>query len=417
MGKYIQKRRRRWYAVLEIPAALRQKFGGKPRFVQSLQTESETVAERRAAMVVGAWKKEIAEARGQPDENDALYWRALLKKEQDPKRRARILEMIHEAAELVGMETIEEIGMDPTSSPEARKFYAEAVGWTTPTREHVDEWLESQKRLSDRTRVIYKNDVLRFAAEFENLVDVTRPGVRRWVDRLMREDDLSVRSVRRILAPVRSYWKYLARAGAVPEDHDPFAKLDLGRDETDGGWVPLTPEDVVVLMQGARKIGDEELADVIDVARWTGARIEEICSLKVTNLKGDWFAIEDAKTQAGVREVPVHPKLAPTLKRLTGKRAEGPLFHHLKVDKFGQRSRALGMRFSKLKTALGFGERQVFHSIRKTVATQLENAHVPEGVAADILGHEKPTMTYGVYSGGASMKTKRDAILKLKYPD
>jgi hypothetical protein len=58
----------------------------------------------------------------------------------------------------------------------------------------------------------------------------------------------------------------------------------------------------------------------------------------------------------------------------------------------------------------------VFHSIRKTVGTLFEQAEVLEGVAADILGHEKQTMTYGLYSGGSSMKQKRDAMHKLKYP-
>jgi hypothetical protein len=49
------------------------------------------------------------------------------------------------------------------------------------------------------------------------------------------------------------------------------------------------------------------------------------------------------------------------------------------------------------------------------VATQLENARVPEGVAADIVGHEKKTMTYGLYSGGTSAKIKLDAVKKIKY--
>jgi hypothetical protein len=39
----------------------------------------------------------------------------------------------------------------------------------------------------------------------------------------------------------------------------------------------------------------------------------------------------------------------------------------------------------------------------------------PEGVAADILGHDKPTMTYGLYSSGASLAVKREAIEKLQY--
>ncbi|MCH8112248.1 MAG: tyrosine-type recombinase/integrase [Proteobacteria bacterium] len=68
-----------------------------------------------------------------------------------------------------------------------------------------------------------------------------------------------------------------------------------------------------------------------------------------------------------------------------------------------------------MRTDLGFGPELVFHSVRKTVATILENAGVPENVSADILGHEKTTMTYGLYSGGVSLEVKRKALAKLKY--
>ena len=44
MPSYLQKRRRRFYAVLEIPKTLRPHFG-KPRFVRSLETDSRIVAE------------------------------------------------------------------------------------------------------------------------------------------------------------------------------------------------------------------------------------------------------------------------------------------------------------------------------------------------------------------------------------
>ena len=74
-------------------------------------------------------------------------------------------------------------------------------------------------------------------------------------------------------------------------------------------------------------------------------------------------------------------------------------------------------RFGRLKTKLGYDKRFVFHSIRKTVVTILENAGAAEGVVADIVGHKKNTMTYGLYSGGASLETKRAAIEKLSYPE
>lgn len=69
-----------------------------------------------------------------------------------------------------------------------------------------------------------------------------------------------------------------------------------------------------------------------------------------------------------------------------------------------------------MKRALGYGDQFVFHSVRKTVATMLEDAGIGENVAADILGHEKPTMTYGLYSGGTSLDVKAKAIAALRYP-
>ena len=61
---------------------------------------------------------------------------------------------------------------------------------------------------------------------------------------------------------------------------------------------------------------------------------------------------------------------------------------------------------------MGFGPEHVFHSIRKTVATLLEDAQCPQGIAADIIGHDKPTTTYGLYSGGSSIATRRERIEK-----
>jgi integrase len=59
---------------------------------------------------------------------------------------------------------------------------------------------------------------------------------------------------------------------------------------------------------------------------------------------------------------------------------------------------------------------EVFHSIRKTLITLMDNAGVPEGVAANIVGHEKQTMTYGLYSMGSVLEKKREALAKAVYP-
>jgi intergrase/recombinase len=58
----------------------------------------------------------------------------------------------------------------------------------------------------------------------------------------------------------------------------------------------------------------------------------------------------------------------------------------------------------------------VFHSFRKTLITLLEQAGVPENFSCDIVGHEKGTIGYGHYSGGASLDNKKGAIEKVRYP-
>ena len=46
-----------------------------------------------------------------------------------------------------------------------------------------------------------------------------------------------------------------------------------------------------------------------------------------------------------------------------------------------------------------------------------ENAECPEGVAADVVGHLKPTMTYGLYSGITQMDLRAKWMEKaISYP-
>ena len=40
---------------------------------------------------------------------------------------------------------------------------------------------------------------------------------------------------------------------------------------------------------------------------------------------------------------------------------------------------------------------------------------MPENVGADIVSHEKTTMTYGLYFGGVALAVKRKALAKLKF--
>jgi integrase len=394
------------------------RFDNKPRFVRSLETDSRTVAERRVLPIVGAWKKDLAAARNEPVDDDAAYWRRTLRDAKTDEQRQSILEQIDHAAWDIGAINVENIGDNPSSDPEAQRFYARATGQIVKFTEHLDEWL-STSRATAKTKDMQRSDVRRFAATFATVQDVARPEVRRWITGLMNEDGLTPKTVQRILSALRGYWRYLQSISVADEEHEPFAKLDVARqnkrDAPRSSWRPFDPGDVLKLLEAAFQQGDTQLADLIRLGMWTGCRIEELCALKVEKVKKDHFEVEDAKTAAGWRQVPIHRKLGQIIRRLVQDSVDGYVLSGLSENKYADRSNAIGKRFGHLKVQLGFGPQPVFHSIRKTVVTILENAGVPENVVADIIGHEKTTMTYGLYSGGLSLAVKRAALAKLAY--
>lgn len=129
------------------------------------------------------------------------------------------------------------------------------------------------------------------------------------------------------------------------------------------------------------------------------------------------LTITGSKTKAGIREIPIHPELLALVDRLKKDATTEYLLPVNTANQYDNRGDVLGKRFGRLKKSLGFAAgSQVFHSIRKTLITLLENAGVPEGVAADIVGHEKKTLTYGLYSMGTTLEIKRAALAAISYP-
>lgn len=413
----LELRGRIWYATLLVPQDVRSALG-RVRFKQSLGTSNHREASLLAAPHIAHWKALIKQARGSTNAvtTEAMRWRSALSQAPDTD--------IHEAWGLALSDKVEAIE-DSQGFQAAKEFHDIAAGITTPSNQHFDAW-KDQIKLVAKTKDQMVKDVGLLVAEFSSLESINKASVRRWVDKL-QADSKGDSSVRRILSFCRNYWKYLKKYDAVDKDSAPFdgvfeAAPKKKRRTTN---LPYSPADVVKLWQAAteRQRGkakdaapDTQLAELILLGAYTGARIEELCSVVTSLVTAQSFKVEDAKTDSGWREVPIHSAIAPLVERLKESSKDGYLLSGLTFNKYDDRSNAIGKRFGRLKTALGFTTAHTFHSFRSTVATQLENAGVPEGVAADIIGHEKPTMTYGLYSGGADMATKRAAIEKVTYP-
>ena len=405
----IELRHRTYFAYLDVPKDVRSKLGRRV-FRETLQTDSRSVAARRAAPKIAQWKAAIARAREEPDHNDAAYWRNALRRATEDQQRAAILEQIDMVAWDIGAINVENIGDPPSSAPEAQRFYAEAIGARVPTTEYLEEWLSSLQ-VKEKTAEMRRATMTRLAEQFPMLEDITRREVRRWVTELMNE--LKPATVQRMMTDCRTYWAYLDTIDAVPEDSAPFDRLGLKVKRV--SWQPFEPGAVVRLLNAAIARGDTKLADLIRLAMYTGARREELCGLPAVNVRDDRFTVAAAKTPAGEREVPIHPELAQTFARLVDQSTDGFVLAGLKPNKNGDRGDVLGKRFTRLKRDMSFDDRHVFHSIRGTVITLLEREGVPEGTVQDIVGHERSTLTGSTYSGKSTFEMRRAALARLAY--
>jgi integrase len=362
---YLRKEYNTFYAALEVPTALRPKLGR--RFYQSLGTDSEKEAKVLAMALVADWKQQIDELRFGKRRRTylekALDFQA---KGQEAKTKEEREHVIDELADYTApWRHPDSEGYDPEF---AETFIKVAEGKSRPTARHLDEWLMS---LTDERKTVddKRNAVLRFSTAFPMTHDVTRQKVRVWANSLLCESGLENAKSRKVTSPVtvrkiashlRRYWSYLQDKGHVTDESDPFKEImpqkrKKTKAESQERRKGFTEEDLRRLLVGAVAKKDQDLAALIWLGVWTGARLEELCSLRVEDVTEDRLRITDAKTPAGNRDIPLHSRLRPTVRLLKERSKDGFLMSGLTLNKYGDRSNAIGKRFGRLRTDLGFG--------------------------------------------------------------
>lgn len=226
-----------------------------------------------------------------------------------------------------------------------------------------------------------------------------------------------------------TFWKW-----AIKYDEDwrqqykgqpsPFEKHDLPVVKGESvSWAVFTRKDVERLHAAALEKEDKPLADLIALAAYTGARLEEIGRIHrdTITLKDGVpiaFSILESKTEAGVREVPIHTAIAPLVQSLLDASVDGYLLKGRalgETNKYGNRLDAVGKRFGRLKTAAKFDKSFVLHSIRKTAITEVHRAGASSTVMPALFGHETGMITFDLYSAGPSLEQKAKVIELLSY--
>lgn len=414
---HLELRYRTYSAVLIIPKDVRHIFQ-KSRFSESLGTSDLRSAQALANIKVIKWKGLIATARAKS--NDPILNSAM---ELNRMRKSSPPELVNEIIDEETARITHERGEFTSGA-----FHDIASGKSKALVSLIDAWVKNEERrqLKAKTIAQMKSDVQVLVESFATAKLLSETNATLWLELIAKQGNLSPASVTRIVGSCRNFYKYLKHIGEVDKlNADPFIvpnefKISKKRNSKalnkTESWKPFSNDEVSHIYTNALRQDDETLANLIFIAAYTGARIEEICSLKKKdiNLSTKSIRIMDSKTAAGIREIPIHTKLLSLIKKLY-KSSDEYLIPNLTLNKFGDRSNAIGKRFGRLKKSLGYSKNHVFHSIRKTFTTQLENASILENITADIIGHEKPRLTYGFYSGGTTLELKRNAVAKVKY--
>jgi integrase len=418
---HLELRYKTYFAVLKVPKDV-QHIIGRSSFFATTKTHDLRIARLEAALKVIKWKAEIASARARTEDpilNSAIELNRLMKSGSSPRH------LIQDVIDDETYRLTEEYGNNIL----ADTFNQVAEGKTKVLTEFANDWMkfELKRGLENKTVTQAKNDLALLTSYLPTANLINKEHVSLWIKEISRKGNLTAASVNRIFTSCRSFFKYLKHIEEIPEETlDPFIvpnEFKIGKKRNSKAinkresWLPFEPNAVVQIHKAALSKGDDMLSAVILLGAYTGARIEELCSLKKSdvNLKTKSLKITDSKTEAGIREIPIHDEILNLVKILLKNDEQSFLIPHLTESKFGDRSNAIGKRFGRLKSSLGFTKRFVFHSIRKTFTTLLENAGINENITADIVGHEKPRMTYGLYSGGATLQVKRQAVAKVRY--
>ena len=419
----IEQRQNTWYAVLTIPPDVRPVLG-KLRFCKSTQTGDKVKAQVRAILMVAQWKAEITKVRGTLPNADESFWENMRREYVNAQHRDADTDMDDPAwghhSEVV-REAIEAEAFKLTDPEKASRAYKVAVGLMTPLAPLVEEW-KGSLRVAQKTIDQQHRDMVKMADHFLILEALAPQKIKVWTDEMMKEG-VTASSLTRIGNGCRSFWAYLQQSSKKEmTDPDPFvgpfklAQRVAVRHKVGRSGSSYKPEQLAALYSGAIARKDAPLVDLIALGAYTGARIQELCELTADTVKDGVFYIVKSKTEAGIRECPIHPAIIPLVARMLAASEDGYLIPSTSKNQYGNRSHALSLRFGRLKKSMGFGPQHVFHSTRSTLISLMEQAGVFEGIAADIVGHAKKTITYGLYGNGSVIQQKLKAISTVAYP-
>lgn len=448
--QYLKLRGAQWFLNYPIPADVRTEYlseGGKPKthIVQTTGTSDLNEAHRRKFGLIQKLEVEFARARRGAAgtlPTDVLQAKrfaadlAAASNAEDYELAGTIQLLIAEQAQKVDAAG----GSNTSSEARARAFVGIATGGETLI-ESFETWMD-HSTLPERTRSKYRTAVEEFTKFLGGLVltsEVTVDNAQRYADWLNKEArsqrtkkliPLSYNTKRDRVMALSAFWsQWLKPRKKTRETSNPWSKLIITEkptpsgikwDSTENTGRPARREafeesELLAILDApgptrasAVRYPKRTLIEVFSLALLTGSRPDELCSLRLGDIKVSegvyWLNFDETKTKDD-RCIPVvHPIAVGILTRRMGDRKDpkGQLFEELRPKGKGDNlyelvGRALGRHLDR---ATGLPPSAVPYAARHTFATIVGNIEgVKDHALKRYIGHKPEGMTDKHYRG------------------
>ncbi len=372
--RFLEWHGNQWRVQVKVPPIARP-IVGRSKLVVPLKTDSLANANRLKYAIVGQLKDRIAQAVREAQRrttrqhdhllDEALSWRADIEAERDGPEKLDSSGFPDEVVSGLLYERAMEV--EKTEGAErASYFYNVGLGTATPLTAFTDAWLAERLDMKPRQKLDYRRAIARFDGwlthqKLPASIEATpRKIAGQYVSQAMVAKGIHWKTANKDISALSGYWRWLIKKGHAEVNvwaQQSLPKLKV-RSEAQRPKRPFTDEEVSILIHG---IHQPLLRDAVLVAALSGMRTEEIAQLRIRDCSLEAFSITQAKTAAGVRDVPIHADLRELVsRRIKDKAATEYLFHELSDPTAGsaiERGQGITKRFVTFRRRLGVDER------------------------------------------------------------
>ncbi len=442
--QYLKKRHNVWWLRIRIPANAKE-IMGKTEHWKNLKTSDLAEANMKKHKEIGLMYEEIAQAlRDYEGIADKLSKEVQIYKYAEYLREAKItsggndiedtsiikldllegkLDKVYDskvAQAILHSDDPQWEGQEPNSL--AKKNFIESLKLTDQSysplslvsKKFLAEEYKSLKNSSYRKKQTYIEHFIKWTSN-RDITKIDKKIVGEYITSIINKNNPAPATISNIVSNVGSLFSWAEGRGYIT--FNPFYNLKLPKkNKVSQGRKPWSYENIMTYLQ-SEKVGINEF-NATAVSLYSGMRLDEICNIQKTNISENCFKVLEGKTEASKRKIPIHPVIGPLVERLLDSSVDEFLIKGIKSGGYdNKRSWNFQKKLSRTRKKTGMPEGVVFHSLRNTFATQMENLEIPINHISHLMGHKDRNMALDIYSAGPKIELLAESINKLTYEE